>query len=250
VLSPLFARVGGGAAELGLGATSTTIALVLATALLLRRAEHKPWSWVHLGREAARPARLLSGTALGIGAIAVPTLALAASGWLAFTPAAEGSSLLTALLLAVTLLPAACAEELLLRGYVFSVLAERWGATVTVLATSVVFGALHWANPGANWQSILVVTLAGIFLSGVLLATRSLYAACAAHLGWNWALAGLLHAPVSGLPFEVPDFRLVDAGPDWATGGAWGPEGGAGAVVGLVSGISYLYLRRRRREEP
>ena len=189
------------------------------------------------------------GAAIGVGAIALPTLAIAGSGWFAFAPAAEGSSFAAAVLLALALLPAACAEELLLRGYLFSVLAERWGTMATVLATSAVFGALHWANPGANWQSILVVTLAGVFLSGVLLATRSLYAACAAHLGWNWALAGALHAPVSGLPFEVPDFRLVDAGPDWATGGVWGPEGGAGAVVGLVSGISYLYLRRRRREE-
>jgi hypothetical protein len=58
-----------------------------------------------------------------------------------------------------------------------------------------------------------------------------------------------LHSDVSGIPFATPDYRVVDAGPDWATGGAWGPEGGVPAALGLVSATIYLYLRRRRREE-
>jgi len=83
----------------------------------------------------------------------------------------------------------------------------------------------------------------------VLLATRSLYAAFAAHLAWNWTLVGLMHASVSGIPFTTPDYRVVDAGPDWATGGVWGPEGGVPAALGLVAATIYLYLRRERREE-
>ncbi len=96
---------------------------------------------------------------------------------------------------------------------------------------------------------MLVVVLAGLFLGGVLLATRSLYAAFAAHLAWNWVLAGALHSAVSGIPFSTPDYRVVDAGPDWATGGLWGPEGGLPAALGLCAATTYLYARRRRREE-
>ena len=62
-------------------------------------------------------------------------------------------------------------------------------------------------------------------------------------------LAGVLHSAVSGVPFATPDYRLVDAGPDWATGGVWGPEGGVPAALGLVVVTAYLYLRRGRREE-
>jgi len=76
--------------------------------------------------------------------------------------------------------------------------------------------------------------------------TGSLYAATAAHLAWNWIMAAVLHVPVSGLAFETPDYRLVDAGPDWVTGGSWGPEAGAGAMLGLSAALAYLYLYVRR----
>jgi hypothetical protein len=52
-------------------------------------------------------------------------------------------------------------------------------------------------------------------------------------------MAAVLHVPVSGLPFATPGYRAVITGPDWLTGGSWGPEGGVlaafvlgGAAVG------------------
>jgi hypothetical protein len=113
--------------------------------------------------------------------------------------------------------------------------------------TSVAFGLLHLGNPGADAQSVIAVIIAGVFLGGILVATGSLYAAWMAHFAWNWVMAALLHTAVSGLPLAAPDYRIVDAGPDWATGGQWGPEGGAGAVVGMLVGLLYLYARWQRR---
>jgi hypothetical protein len=47
----------------------------------------------------------------------------------------------------------------------------------------------------------------------------------------------------------APNYRIVDAGPDWLTGGPWGPEGGAAAMLGMA--VAFIYLQRRpRREEP
>jgi uncharacterized protein len=43
------------------------------------------------------------------------------------------------------------------------------------------------------------------------------------------------------------DYRVIDSGPDWITGGAWGPEGGAGAIVGMLAGVAWLLRRRRDR---
>jgi hypothetical protein len=88
------------------------------------------------------------------------------------------------------------------------------------------------------------VTLAGIFLGVVRLATVSLWAAFAAHLAWNFVLSGVLHAAVSGTAFPTPGYRVVDAGPDWLTGGAWGPEGGAPAAGGMLAVL--WWLRRGR----
>jgi hypothetical protein len=62
-------------------------------------------------------------------------------------------------------------------------------------------------------------------------------------------MAGALHIAVSGLPSNDPDYRVVDSGPDWLTGGKWGPEGGVAAVVAMFLVLFYLYGRYRRQME-
>jgi hypothetical protein len=140
-------------------------------------------------------------------------------------------------------------EELLSRGYIFATLKEWLGAPVAVTVTSVAFGLLHFQNPNVSVLSLVLVTLAGVFLAAVLLATRSLYAAWLAHFAWNWTMAALLHVPVSGIDLGKPDFQLVDTGPDWLTGGQWGPEGGAAAGLGMLGALAYLYWRRSSMAE-
>jgi membrane protease YdiL (CAAX protease family) len=216
---------------------------LLAHVLALRWIERRGWEPVGLGRDALRPRLLGRGAALGALAIGLPSLLLLAVGALRAEPTRDGSWWGTALSTLGVLAPAALFEELLVRGYPFLVLREAAGPGLAVALTSVVFGVLHLQNPGATVASVAVVTLAGVFLAGVLLATGSLWAAFTAHLAWNWTMSGLLHAAVSGLPFATPDYRVVDAGPDWLTGGAWGPEGGAGAAGGML--LALIYLRRR-----
>ena len=227
-------------------------ALLAAHAIMLRWVERRPWAEVGLDGEAARPLVLFSGFLLGALAIGIPTALLIGVGWLDRLPATPGAWLPAALRVSLFLLPAAFAEELATRGYVFAVLREVWGWRWTLFVTSAVFGLLHLANAGANVQSVSLVVLAGVFLGAVLLATRSLYAAWMAHFAWNWTMAVIFHTAVSGLPLETPDYRYADAGPDWATGGPWGPEGGAAGGLGMLGGLAYLYVRRpwtRRREE-
>jgi hypothetical protein len=107
---------------------------------------------------------------------------------------------------------------------------------------------LHLLNPGVTWESVLLVILAGVFLAMVRVVFDSLYAAWAAHAGWNWVMAVPLHAAVSGSRFESPDYRAVTLGPEWISGGAWGPEGGLAAALGMLAAMTYLYTRRRREE--
>jgi hypothetical protein len=134
-----------------------------------------------------------------------------------------------------------------MRGYPFAVLRERFGVWPAIAATSVIFGLMHLGNPSVTARSIALVMLAGVFLGLVVVVTRSLWAAWVAHFAWNFTLAALLHTPVSGLPLARPDYQLLDAGPDWATGGSWGPEGGAGAALGMLASMGYLSWRLRRR---
>jgi len=109
----------------------------------------------------------------------------------------------------ILLLPAAFFEELFIRGYVFAVLRRAAGWKTALIVTSIVFGLLHVTNPGADAESILAVIVAGFFLGVVFLATRSIYAAGAAHFAWNWVSRFLL-----GLAFVATQtyatFFLID----------------------------------------
>jgi CAAX protease family protein len=224
------------------------LGFLAAHAVILSRLDRRDWSYVWLHREAARAPALATGAALGTMALALPVAGLLASGQLAVADAPDGGWWATAWLSAAVLLPAAFAEELFARGYLFALLREAAGWKWALAATSIVFGLLHLANPGANWQSLSVVVLAGFFLGAIVLVTGSLYAATLAHFVWNWLMAAVLHMPVSGIPVAgSPDYRVVETGPDWLTGGSWGPEGGIAAGLGLSMGLIYLSWSATRR---
>jgi membrane protease YdiL (CAAX protease family) len=223
--------------------------VVVATYVMLRLAEKCPWSTVALDRAAASPRTLLRGAAFGGLTIGLASLVLLAFHQLQIKPGNPGSWWGAAERSTAILLPAAFWEELFFRGYAFSVLRRAAGWKTALVVTSVAFGLIHAWNPGADAESILAVTVAGFFLGIILLATRSLYAAGIAHFAWNWVMAVALHIEVSGMSSAYPDYRTIETGPDWLTGGPWGPEGGIAAVAAMFVGIFYLYGRYLRRME-
>ena len=223
--------------------------VVITTWVMLRGIDKLSWRELGLDRSAASPPVLVKGVALGGLTIGGASLLLLATHMLRIDPTAPGSWWGEAGRSTIFLLPAAFFEEFFIRGYVFATLRRAAGWRLALIVTSVVFGLLHAANPGADSESILAVIVAGFFLGAILLATRSLYAAGAAHFAWNWVMSGALHIAVSGVPSRDPDYRVVDSGPDWLTGGPWGPEGGLAAVAAMFIVLFYLYGRHRRRME-
>ncbi len=225
------------------------LGLLAATSFMIRVIDKRPWSDVWLGPDALRPRLLVLAFAIGVAAIGIPTVTLIVAHWLRREGAAGGSWIVAAIHVSVMLVPAALAEELLTRGYALSVLRDAIGWRWAIVLTSVGFGLMHLRNPDATVRSLGLVVLAGFFLGGVVWATKSLYAAWMTHLAWNWTMAVLFHVSVSGISMEAPGYRYVDAGPTWATGGLWGPEGGipAGGGMGVGMGLTYLLARRERR---
>ena len=222
---------------------------LIATAVMLRWVDGNGWSYVWLRRYALAPRALAWGTLWGLLVITVPSFILIAAHELRSIPTAPGSWTWAPTLSFAYFLPAAFGEELLLRGYFFAVLKESVGWRWTLIATSIVFGLLHVPNPGSDPQFIGIVMLAGFFLGSILLATRSLYATTLAHFAWNWFMAAGLHSAVSGIPVLTPGYQVVDSGPDWLTGGSWGPEGGFAAALGMFAVLIYLHARPIRRME-
>jgi membrane protease YdiL (CAAX protease family) len=209
-----------------------------------------PWSALGFDSASWHPARLLAG--FGVGALAIGATAglLWATGFVRFdaTPLAIDGIMAdswggTALRLFILLAPSALWEEIAFRGYLQAVAREAGNSpTLARTAQAVAFGAIHLTNPGAGVRTTLIVMLAGWCLALVRERT-GLPAAWMAHLAWNWVMAALLHMPVSGLPFATPGYRAVVTGPDWLTGGSWGPEGGL--LAALVLGAAALLAHRR-----
>jgi len=247
VLPPLSAAL-----EAATGVRLPTFVLTLSLGLLVghwwtfRQVQRDGWQRVALDRSALTPRAVLGGAALGAAAVGVPSLLLLAIGWLRLEPMPAGNLWGAALVTLAFLVPAALWEELAVRGYLLALLRERFGPRLAIVATSVLFGVMHLENAGATLQSIAVVTLAGIFLGSIVVAMRSLYAAWSAHVAWNFVMAGLMHTSVSGIGMGTPHYRTIDAGPDWATGGPWGPEAGLFAAAGMLLAI-YFLLRRHGR---
>ena len=135
------------------------------------------------------------------------------------------------------LAPAALLEEVVFRGVGQVALARSIGRRWAVIVLSALFALAHTLNPNATALGMLNVGLAGVLLGFVFYMPGGIWAAWGAHVGWNGALTAF-DAPVSGMPFRIPLFDYQAGGPDWLTGGGFGPEGGilaSGAIVVAIT---------------
>jgi membrane protease YdiL (CAAX protease family) len=138
-------------------------------------------------------------------------------------------------------------EEVLFRGVVFRLLEKGLGTWAALALSALLFGFLHFANPGATTLSALALALeAGVLLAAAYVATRSLWVPIGLHTAWNFFEGAVYGTPVSGLALpSVLEARLD--GPVWLTGGSFGPEAGLPATLfGAALGVAFLVLAYRR----
>ena len=187
---------------------------------------------------------VLLGLALGVMVAGSVAVAMVAFGVLRWSPEAgsvleyfqEGGASLW-----LFTIPAA-GEEALMRGYLFQALAEAWGGAWALWITSFLFGILHLGNPNTSWIGLANILVAGLFLGVVYLKTASLWWATGAHLGWNWAHGFLSDLPVSGVELvDTPLLEPLTRGPEWLSGGSFGPEGSVLATLVLVVATLILW---------
>ncbi len=239
-------------AESLLVSTATTaVAATLAGIALLRLLDGRPAGALGIAWTRRTPAELGMGLGLGIAAIAAAVAALAAVGFLRYAPEPGTWAGWTAAIgrdFAVFAV-AAYAEEAMFRGYGYQALVRGFGAVPATLFASGAFALAHAGNPNVGTFALLNIFVAGVLLSAAYLRTLSLWFATAVHLGWNWGMASLLDLPVSGITlFETPLYEPVVRGPEWITGGAFGPE--AGIIGTLAFGGALLTTLKWRAVAP
>lgn len=216
------------------------------------------WAFVRLsGRKPVRELRprplpavlgLLSGAAL-MALVLLPLFALgiydvtAQRGLQAGLWAVAGFILIAAML-----------EEITYRGVLFQSLEQAWGTLPAMWLQSMVFALMHVGNlldiGGSALDiaaTVLSVTLLGALWTLVFVHTRSLWAAGLNHAAWNFTILS------SGVPLSgIDDWRAVAPlateyrGPDWLTGGAFGPENSLVALVLVAVAVAALLAWARK----
>lgn len=208
-----------------------------------------PW-WRDLGVGLALGVALVGGAyvvGVGVGVYDVSVAPSAPTGY----PLA-----VWLVLLALTMLVVGFYEELLLRGYVltnlaegFTIVLDRRGAVVAaVAASSLGFGLLHGINPNVDALGVATITVAGVLLGLAYVYTERLALPIGVHVTWNLTQA-LFGSSVSGLDLGIRLVRTETSGPTVVHGGAFGPEGGflglAAALVGCLVVVGYGRLTGR-----
>lgn len=185
---------------------------------------------------------LFGGVVAGAGMVVLMTLILLTTGSVS-AQRNQDASLLNQIVQTMGMVPAAANEELTYRGLPLQALARSFNPTVAALVLSLGFGAGHFLNPNLTLLAVVNTALAGLWLCIAYFRTRSLWLPYGLHLGWNLTLAWLGFS-VSGGSAHAP-LSMVDRGPNWVTGGEYGPEAGIVCTIVLVL-ISVWMLRTRR----
>lgn len=131
-------------------------------------------------------------------------------------------------------------EELLGRGYHLQTIASGLNLTWGIILSSIIFGALHSANPNASWISMIGITLAGFYLAYAYVRTGQLWLPIGVHIGWNFFEGVVFGFPVSGVDFYNLTHVHID-GPEIITGGAFGPEAGLVLIPALLLGVACVW---------
>lgn len=215
------------------------------------------WAFVHWHekRKATelrlRPIHLMMGGASGAAFVALPISLLFALGVYESVQFRGVSSELLGVAAFIGI--AATLEELTYRCLLFQVLERAWGMTVALAVQAAVFALAHLENVAEGGIGDVVTMLVSVILTGLLwaavfLLSRNLWAVAAHHAAWNFTIL-LTGVPLSG----IEDWRKLAplesryAGPDWLTGGMFGPESSWLVIASTTVAVVLLLRAARRR---
>ena len=146
-------------------------------------------------------------------------------------------------------------EEVMARGYLLPNITEGFtlgsitpqkAAIIAIIISSAIFGLGHAGNPNANITAVVNIVLAGVMLAVPFIITGRLAFSIGIHFSWNFFQGGVFGFRVSGTEVRNSLIQIQQGGPEWWTGGAFGPEAGLIGVLGilLILGLTFFYLKQ------
>jgi membrane protease YdiL (CAAX protease family) len=215
-------------------------ASLVAYILLVRWLEHRRASEL-LAHGAAR--ELGWGLLVGAGLFTTTIGLIAAFGGYSIDGVEPVSVLATPAAIGVV---SGITEEIVARGVLFRILEEWLGTWAALVLSSAFFGVAHIGNPHATvWSALAIAAEAGTMLAAAYMVTRRLWLAIGIHAAWNFTQGGIFGVAVSGAEMKGL-FRSTMHGPTWLSGGEFGAEPSALAVVVCGAAATLLLLKARR----
>lgn len=219
------------------------VAILLASFVLVRYVNKKPFGAIGLWFNGRALREIGFGCLAGFLMMAGIFLTMYISGFTStsFTPVGVWDALSVVGGAIIFFALGAAVEEALFRGYLFQTLVQGISFFPAVLLMAMLFAVAHLGNPNISVFGFINIALASIWLSIAYLKTRGLWLPFGIHFGWNFSQTTIFGFPTSGLEFA--QYRFIETsvvGPEWMTGGVFGPEGGILATLALLACTWYI----------
>lgn len=231
---------------------ASAVAALLATALLAKFLDKRPWGYFGLPLARAFRSEFWIGALIGFGALAIQLELMHLGGWFDFGQIAlhDGAILRYGAFWTLFFLGAGFFEEGMLRGYSQRVLTNGMGFWPAAVVLSIPFACLHLGNSGENLLGILEVFANGMLMCFSLWRTGNIWFAVGNHAAWDWAQTFFFGTPDSGMKPIGALFAPSFHGPALLSGGADGPEASVLVLLSEALTAALILILYRNRKYP
>ena len=136
-------------------------------------------------------------------------------------------------------------EELLVRGVIFRIAERAWGSRRALVISTVFFVVAHL--PGQiNLLGMLVTAAASLAFTAAYQLSGRLWLPIGMHFAWNYLFSVVFSVPVTGHAANGWIHGTMN-GPEWLSGGGYGVEASAMALVVWAAAATLLLHRAYAR---
>lgn len=140
-------------------------------------------------------------------------------------------------------------EEILVRGIIFRIVEEKLGSYISLTISAVLFGVFHLTNPHGTLISAICITTAGFLFGAIFMYSRNLWMPIALHFAWNFTQSGIFGAITSGNEKTSSLLEAKIQGPEFITGGEFGPEGSVQAIIFCAAATIILLVLNHKQNK-
>jgi membrane protease YdiL (CAAX protease family) len=195
----------------------------------------------------ALPARMTSreewlrGTALGWLLALVAVVPMMLTGALHPDLQLEPRNWLLAIVSVALIALGTLAIEIAFRGYLFARLIDSIGTVAATIVVSLLYAIASNLHDHSTFLSVLIAFFTSLLLCNAYLRTHGIWVSWGLHFGWAVTTALFLGLPSAG-DSSLPTLLVTSvSGPEWLTGGLYGPDGALLTGIIRLAALGLLY---------